>query len=146
MQLVRAATAEWWIPGFQISLEVQRLRPKAARRRSWHGSCGNLSSQSAREVSMKRREFLQSMTALAASTAITAPAILSTAKAASRKETLLLVTENGPNNLDIHGIGTNRPGYETSWNCYDRLITHEKKTLSDGSISYDRGTLKDTPA
>ena len=91
---------------------------------------------------MKRREFLQSMTALAASTAITSPAIFSTAKAASRKETLLLVTENGPNNLDIHGIGTNRPGYEASWNCYDRLITHEKKTLSDGSISYDRDKLK----
>ncbi len=87
---------------------------------------------------MKRREFLQSMTALAASTAITAPAVWSPAKAQSRKETLLLVTENGPNNLDIHGVGTNRPGYEASWNCYDRLVTHGKKTLADGSISYDR--------
>ena len=87
---------------------------------------------------MKRREFLQSMTALAAGTAITAPAVWSPAKAQSRKETLLLVTENGPNNLDIHGVGTNRPGYEASWNCYDRLITHGKKTLADGSLSYDR--------
>ena len=86
---------------------------------------------------MKRREFLQSMTALAAGTAISAPAVWS-AKAQSRKETLLLVTENGPNNLDIHGLGTNRPGYEASWNCYDRLITHGKKTLADGSTSYDR--------
>ena len=86
---------------------------------------------------MKRREFLKSVTALAAGTAISSPAIWG-AKAASRKETLLLVTENGPNNLDIHGLGTNRPGYEASWNCYDRLITHGKKTLSDGSISYDR--------
>jgi len=87
---------------------------------------------------MKRRQFLQSMTALAASTAITAPAVWSPAKAQSRKETLLLVTENGPNNLDIHGIGTNRPGYEASWNCYDRLITHPTKTLADGSLSYDK--------
>jgi peptide/nickel transport system substrate-binding protein len=87
---------------------------------------------------MKRREFLQSVTALAASTAVTAPAIWSPAKAQSRKETLLLVTENGPNNLDIHGLGTNRPGYEASWNCYDRLVTHGKKTLADGSLSYDR--------
>ena len=86
---------------------------------------------------MKRREFLQSMTALAAGTAISTPAIRS-AKAQSRKEALLLVTENGPNNLDIHGLGTNRPGYEASWNCYDRLITHGKKTLADGSLSYDR--------
>ena len=91
---------------------------------------------------MKRREFLQSFTALAAGTAITAPAIWSPAKAQSRKETLLLVTENGPNNLDIHGVGTNRPGYEASWNCYDRLITHEKKTLADGSLSYDRDKFK----
>jgi peptide/nickel transport system substrate-binding protein len=87
---------------------------------------------------MKRRDFLKSMTALAASGAVVAPAVLSPAKAQSRKETLLLVTENGPNNLDIHGVGTNRPGYEASWNCYDRLITHGKKTLSDGSTSYDR--------
>src|SRR3974377_765418 len=133
MQLVRAATAEWGIPGFPICLEVQPLRPKAARRRSWHGSCGNLSSQSAWEVSMKRREFLRSMTCLAPGTAITAPAIFSAAKAASRKETLLLVTENGPNNLDIHGIGTNRPGYDTFLNRYDRLITHGKKTHSHSS-------------
>jgi peptide/nickel transport system substrate-binding protein len=86
---------------------------------------------------MKRREFLKSATALAAGTAISAPAIFS-AEAQSRKETLLLITENGPNNLDIHGVGTNRPGYEASWNCYDRLLTHEKKTLADGSTSYDR--------
>ncbi len=91
---------------------------------------------------MKRRQFLQSMTALAAGTAVSAPAIWSSAKAQSRKETLLLVTENGPNNLDIHGVGTNRPGYEASWNCYDRLITHEKKTLPDGTLSYDRDKFK----
>ncbi len=90
---------------------------------------------------MKRREFLKSAAALAAGTAISGPAIWS-AKAASRKETLLLVTENGPNNLDIHGLGTNRPGYEASWNCYDRLVTHEKKTLSDGTLSCDRDKFK----
>jgi len=91
---------------------------------------------------MKRREFLKSVTALTAASAVSAPAIWSAAKAQSRGETLLLITENGPNNLDIHGVGTNRPGYEASWNCYDRLITHEKKTLPDGSQSYDRDKLK----
>jgi peptide/nickel transport system substrate-binding protein len=84
---------------------------------------------------------LKSASALAAGTALSAPAIFG-AEAQSRKETLLLVTENGPNNLDIHGLGTNRPGYEASWNCYDRLITHEKKTLADGSTSYDRDKFK----
>jgi oligopeptide/dipeptide ABC transporter ATP-binding protein len=83
---------------------------------------------------MKRREFLKSMTAMSAASVLSAPALHSPAKAQARNETLLLVSENGPNNLDIHGVGTNRPGYEASWNCYDRLIVNEKKTLADGSV------------
>jgi peptide/nickel transport system substrate-binding protein len=97
---------------------------------------------SSEQTSMKRRQFLQSVTALGTSVALTAPAVWSPAKAQSRKETLLLVTENGPNNLDIQGVGTNRPGYEASWNCYDRLLTHATKTLADGTLSYDRDKLK----
>jgi peptide/nickel transport system substrate-binding protein len=91
---------------------------------------------------MKRRHFLQSATALGASALAGMPAVWSPARAQSHKETLLLVTENGPNNLDIQGVGTNRPGYEASWNCYDRLITHETKTLPDGTLTYDRDKLK----
>ncbi len=91
---------------------------------------------------MKRRDFLKSASGLAAGAMVPAPAIWSTAKADARSETLLVVTENGPNNLDIHGVGTNRPGYEASWNTYDRLITHETKTLPDGTQSYDRDKFK----
>src|SRR5499427_10702433 len=87
---------------------------------------------------MKRREFLKSMTAVAAGSLFPAPAVFTPAKAQSRQETLLVVTESGPNNLDIHGVGTNRPGYEVSWNCYDRLMSHGVKTLADGTPSYDR--------
>ena len=29
-----------------------------------------------------------------------------------------------------------------SWNCYDRLITHDKKTLPDGTLYYDRDKFK----
>ena len=90
-----------------------------------------------RNGGMKRRDFLKSTAAVAAGSALGMPAVFS-AEAASRKETLLLITENGPNNLDIHGVGTNRPGYEASWNCYDRLITHPTMTLPDGSLSYDK--------
>jgi peptide/nickel transport system substrate-binding protein len=90
---------------------------------------------------MKRRDFLKSMTAAAAGSVLSAPAIVSSARAQSRQETLLFVTESGPNNFDIHGVGTNRPGYEVSWNCYDRLMSHGKKTLPDGSESYDRDTF-----
>ena len=81
---------------------------------------------------MKRRAFLKSAGALAASTALTAPAVFSPAKAQSRAETLLIVSEGGPNNIDIHGVGTNVPGYEVAWNCYSRLISHEMKKLPNG--------------
>ena len=62
---------------------------------------------------MKRRDFLKSVSGVAAGALVPAPAIWSSAKADARSETLLVVTENGPNNLDIHGVGTNRSGYET---------------------------------
>jgi peptide/nickel transport system substrate-binding protein len=91
---------------------------------------------------MKRRDFLKSVSALAASTAVSAPAVFSPAKAQSRQETLLIVSESGPNNLDIHGVGTNVPGYEVSWNCYDRLISHEMKTGPNGQPYYDKDKFK----
>src|SRR5439155_1171480 len=95
------------------------------------------------EIAMKRREFLKSMTALAAGSVLpAAPAIWSPAKAQSRQETLLIVSESGPNNIDIHGVGTNVPGYEVSWNCYDRLISHEMKTLPNGVQYYDRDKFR----
>ena len=83
---------------------------------------------------MKRRTFLTATATLAA------PAIHG-ANAQSRNDTLLIVSESGPNNLDIHGVGTNVPGYEVSWNCYDRLITHGMKTLPNGTPYYDRDKL-----
>ena len=92
---------------------------------------------------MKRREFLKSVTAMAAGGVLpAAPAVWSPAKAQSRQETLLIVSESGPNNIDIHGVGTNVPGYEVSWNCYDRLISHEMKTLPNGVQYYERDKFK----
>ena len=91
---------------------------------------------------MKRRDFLKSVTGVAAGAMIPAPAIWSAAKADARSETLLIVSEGGPNNLDIHGVGTNVPGYEVSWNCYDRLISHEMKSGPGGVPYYDRDKFK----
>jgi peptide/nickel transport system substrate-binding protein len=82
------------------------------------------------------------MTALAAGGAVSAPAVFTPARAQGRQDTLLIISESGPNNLDIHGIGTNVPGYEVSWNCYDRLISHEMKTLPNGTQYYDRDKFK----
>jgi peptide/nickel transport system substrate-binding protein len=92
---------------------------------------------------MKRRDFLKSVSGLTAGAMLpAAPAIVSPAKADARSETLLIVSEGGPNNLDIHGVGTNVPGYEVSWNCYDRLISHEMKSGPGGVPYYDRDKFK----
>lgn len=88
---------------------------------------------------MNRREFLKTTTA--ASTALALPTFWPKAFAQGRDETLVLISENGPNNLDIMGVGTNRPGYEVAWNCYDRLISYGIKTEEDGSVAYDRDTF-----
>ena len=88
---------------------------------------------------MKRRDFLKTAAGVAGTVA--APAVWSPARSQSRQETLLIVSESGPNNVDIHGVGTNVPGYEVSWNCYDRLISHEMKTVN-GTPYYDRDKFK----
>src|SRR3979411_903682 len=91
---------------------------------------------------MKRRDFLKSVTGVAGGAMVPAPAIWSAAKADARSETLLIVSESGPNNLDIHGVGTQVPGYDVSWNCYDRLISHEMKSGPGGVPYYDRDKFK----
>lgn len=91
---------------------------------------------------MDRRKFLKKAGAVAAASGVSAPAVVTSAMAQARAETLLIVSESGPNNLDIHGVGTNVPGYEVSWNCYDRLISHEMKTGPSGQPYYDRDKFK----
>src|SRR5262249_19967674 len=62
-------------------------------------------------IVMKRRDFLKSMTAIAAGGALpAAPAVWSPAKAQARQETLLIISESGPNNIDIHRVSTTLPG------------------------------------
>src|SRR2546427_869492 len=69
-------------------------------------------------------------------------ALPAAALAQGRADTLVVVTEVGPNMLDIHAPGANRPSYQASWNVYDRLITFGNKTLKDGSKMYDYASLK----
>lgn len=79
-----------------------------------------------------RSLFRASLVLLAGATAL--PALRA---ADARAETLLVVTSAGPNSMDIHGVGANRPAYGASWNLYDRLVSFGTKTLADGSKSYD---------
>ncbi|MDR2573170.1 MAG: ABC transporter substrate-binding protein [Desulfovibrio sp.] len=78
----------------------------------------------------------KSVLRLAASAVILMFAV-SAAKAAPRDETLLVVREQGPNSMDIMGMGTNRPAYGLSWNVYDRLLTYGKMTDASGALKYD---------
>ena len=89
---------------------------------------------------MDRRKFIKAMTAttVALGTDASTSGLTGLARAQSRRETMVLVSENAPNNFDIQGVGTNRPGYEIGWNCYDRLISHGFKTLDNGVESYDK--------
>jgi len=84
---------------------------------------------------MRRRTFLKSTTAAAAGAV--AAACVRPAQAQARKDTLLTLSESGPNNLDIMGVGTNRPGYEASWNTHDRLVSFGVKKDAAGNDHYD---------
>jgi peptide/nickel transport system substrate-binding protein len=87
---------------------------------------------------MNRREFLQNVSAASVVGGFASLTPASNALAQSKQETLLLISEGGPNNLDVQGLGANRPAYEVTWNCYDRLLTYALKKLPDGSLSYDQ--------
>lgn len=63
------------------------------------------------------------------------------ALADSRKDVLVIVREQGQNNLDLHPPGPNRPSYGHSWNTYDRLLSYGRKTTPTGQLSYDYQTL-----
>ena len=89
---------------------------------------------------MDRRELLK--TSALSGLAVAAPAVWSPSRAEARSETLRVGSERGPNNLDIHGVGTNVPGYEVAWNCYDRLISHDMKSGPNGVPYYDRDKIK----
>jgi peptide/nickel transport system substrate-binding protein len=86
---------------------------------------------------MRRREFLKTAAAGAVAAAYIRPV-----NAQARKDTLLTLSENGPNNIDIMGVGTNRPGYEVSWNTYDRLISYGVKKDENGNDHYDQSKMQ----
>lgn len=91
---------------------------------------------------MKRRDFLKSVSGATVGALVPGSLFSAIANANPRLETLLVISETGPNNLDIHGVGTNVSGYEVSWNCYDRLISHEMRNGEEGFPVYDRDKFK----
>jgi peptide/nickel transport system substrate-binding protein len=53
------------------------------------------------------------------------------------KDTLVIVSEMGPNGLDTMVPTANDHSRMVSWQIYDRLVSHGEKTLANGAISYD---------
>ena len=88
---------------------------------------------------MDRRDFLSGT---AASSLALGGLPLPAAAQARPKDVLIVANEFGPNSLDIHTVGANRPSYGVSWLCYDRLMTYGKRTLPDGRVAYDRNKLE----
>ena len=69
-------------------------------------------------MTFKRRSLLKAASLGSVTTALTPLA----AQAQDRRDTLIVANEFGPNMLDIHGVGANRPSYGVAWNVYDRLM------------------------
>ncbi|MEY2593750.1 MAG: hypothetical protein RI972_1439 [Pseudomonadota bacterium] len=90
---------------------------------------------------MKRRHFLS--TAAVSATPVALSCLTTTAAQAQSRpaDVLVVANEFGPNSLDIHTVGANRPAYGVSWICYDRLMGFAKKTLPDGRVIYDKERL-----
>lgn len=93
-------------------------------------------------MTIDRREFLKTTSAAALGAAAVNAPFVRGAEAQSRRETLLLISENPPNSTDIHGVGANRPAYEASWNLYDRLMTFGVKKDANGNDHYDYTKLE----
>ncbi len=84
---------------------------------------------------MRRRAFLFATSMLTAAGLLLGAA--GGAQAQGRKDTLLVLVENGPNSMDIHGVGTSFRSYVAAWNMYDRLVSFGIKKLPDGTQMYD---------
>ncbi len=88
---------------------------------------------------MDRRHFLSQSAAASVALGV---APLGAQAQARPKDVLIVANEVGPNSLDIHTVGANRPSYGVSWLAYDRLMTYGKKTLPDGRVVYNRDKLE----
>src|SRR5262249_23423196 len=88
---------------------------------------------------VKRREFLKSTAAAAGASVLPLEAL---AQSDRRKELLIVANETGPNSLDIHTVGANRPAYGVSWLAHYRLMTFRRKVLPDGSAIDDYTKLE----
>jgi peptide/nickel transport system substrate-binding protein len=63
-------------------------------------------------------------------------------EAATPKDVLVVVGEQGPNSLDTMVPVANDYARLVCWNVYDRLVTHGTKTMPNGATGYDVKVMK----
>ena len=64
------------------------------------------------------------------------------AKAATPKDVLIIVNEQGPNSLDTMLPSANDQSRMVAWQVYDRLVTHGTKQLPNGATGYDASVFE----
>ncbi len=64
------------------------------------------------------------------------------AQARSNNGTIVVVSGQTINSLDLHRTGTNRASYQVAVNCYDRLVSFGTKTAPGGGLSYDYSVIE----
>ncbi len=89
-------------------------------------------------MSLDRRTFLTTATASAA----VLPLLKFLPANAQDGDTLVVVTGQTINSLDLHRTGTNRASYQVAVNCYDRLVRFGTKVLPSGDVSFDYSVLE----
>ena len=89
-------------------------------------------------MSFNRRNFLKASAALAG----TLPFARVIEAYAASGDTLVAVSGQTINSLDLHRTGTNRASYQVAVNCYDRLVTFGTKEAPGGGLSYDYSTIE----
>ncbi len=77
----------------------------------------------------------------AAALIVLAATLMAPAFAAPPKDTLVIVSEMGPNGLDTMVPTANDHSRMVAWHIYDRLVSHGEKKLPDGNVSYDATVL-----
>ncbi|PWR02694.1 ABC transporter substrate-binding protein [Meridianimarinicoccus roseus] len=89
-------------------------------------------------TSPTRRTFLKT----GAASAALLPFLKVLPASAQASETLVVVSGETINSLDLHRVGTNRASYQVAVNCYDRLVTFGRKQMPSGEMSFDYSVLE----
>jgi peptide/nickel transport system substrate-binding protein len=91
-------------------------------------------------MSTSRRNFLK-LTGGAVGAAML-PFLKALPAQAATGDTLVAVTGQTINSLDLHRTGTNRASYQVAVNAYDRLVSFGTKAAPGGGLSYDYSVIE----